>query len=87
MQMTTWLVGPEYDETIFKRLGNALSSMGFKTSDHWEGLAGSQEIQNWKFICNSGELTVEAETYVGLSVKGSPELVQQVRECYASFTT
>jgi len=80
MPTERWVVGPEHDETKFLHLGVVLRELGFDLGAKWDGLAGSQELHHWVVHSASGELTIESETYVGLSLEGPVELVQLVRQ-------
>lgn len=75
-----WVVGPEYDEQLFRRLGAVLKSMGFNLDSKWDGIGGSQDIFHWELKSPDGSLVIESETYMGLSVEGAAELVQCVRQ-------
>jgi hypothetical protein len=80
MVMEKWVVGPEYDEQLFRRLGAVLKSMGFNLGSKWDGVGGSQDIFHWKLQSQDGSLFIESETYMGLSVEGDAKLVQRVRQ-------
>lgn len=80
MATERWVVGPEHDEQLFRRLGVVLRAMGFDLSAKWDGVAGSQDISHWELISPDGALIVESETYMGLFVEGPAELVRRVRK-------
>ena len=84
MPIERWIIAPEYDEVALRRLGAALRHMGFSVQDHWNALAGSQDIFHWELASEAGALTIESETYIGLWAEGPPEIVQQLRETFAS---
>jgi hypothetical protein len=75
-----WVVGPEYNEQLFRRLGAVLKSMGFNLGSRWDGIGGSQDIFHWELKSLDGSLVIESETYIILSVEGTSELVQRVRQ-------
>jgi hypothetical protein len=75
----TWVVGAEHDEALFVALGAALRKLGCTPEDDAWGVAGSQELSRWVLKSSFGELVVEAETYVGLSVSGPVEAVNALR--------
>jgi hypothetical protein len=75
----TWNAGPEYDNAIQRRLKTVLHDLGYRPSDQWCGVGGSQEISHWRFTGALGDLTVEAETYVGLTITGPDVAVSEVR--------
>ena len=82
METAHWIVGAEYDEEALARLGQALRSLGYGLHDEWQGVAGSQDTSHWELSGPHGVLTVESETYVGLSVEGPSRAVDQLRVLY-----
>jgi hypothetical protein len=58
-----------------KRLKRALRKAGARRVGSWWGLGGSQEISSATFRIGGGRLTIEAETYIGLTVAGDEEAV------------
>ena len=82
----SWNVGAEYDKAIQARLKSVLLELGYRLSDKWWGVGGSQEISHWKFTGVLGDLTVEAETYVGLTITGPSAAINEVRSRMASQT-
>jgi len=74
-----WTVGPEHEDTLYENLGEALQKQGFDLTDKWFGMAGSQDISRWIVKSNEGRLTIESETYIGLTVKGSKILIEKVK--------
>ena len=79
MALEQFIVGAEHDQMLFLQLGSALRKLGYNLGTSWHGVGGSQDICHWVVVSPAGQLTVEAETYIGLSVSGPPELVAQVR--------
>jgi len=82
MQAEKWVVGDEYDEVVFASLKRALSDLQYAVRDQWGGLAGSQDIQHWTVVGPGGQLKIESETYVGLSVEGHPALIAELKAQY-----
>lgn len=82
MQREKWVVGDEYDEAAFARLKRALSDLEYSIRDRWNGVAGSQDIQHWTVVSPGGDLTIESETYVGLSVEGPSSLIADLKAHY-----
>ena len=82
MQARKWVVGDKYDEAAFAGLKRALGDLQYSIPDHWNGVAGPQDIQHWTAVGPSGELTIENETYVGLSVEGRPSLIANLQTQY-----
>lgn len=79
MSVEVWIVGSETDDSLFKSLGEALRSLGYRLDSEWSAVAGSQDISHWELEGPNGSLVVESETYVGLSVSGSPELLRAIQ--------
>lgn len=82
MQVEKWVVGDEYDEVVFARLKRALSDLQYAVRDQSSELAGSQDIQQWTAVGLGGQLKIESETYVGLSVEGLSSLVSERKAQY-----
>jgi hypothetical protein len=76
----TVILGTEYDDLLRTKLRNALKRLGVKDLSHNWGVGGSQEIETLEVQVGSERVIVEAETYVGLSIRGPAELVDQIRE-------
>lgn len=55
-----------------------LSEMGAKIESKTMGVGGSQELESLGVALGDLRLVVESETYVGLSVRGEPEVVTEV---------
>ena len=80
MDTETWVVGAEYEGPQFGKLGRALRELGYAPLPPEYGVGGSQEIRTWRAVGPLGELVVEAETYIGLTLSGPKLLVGSVRE-------
>jgi hypothetical protein len=80
MILERWEIGSEIEEQLLAHLGTILKSMGFVLSDGWNAIAGSQDISQWQVTSAEGTLTIESETYIGLSVTGPAELIRRVRQ-------
>lgn len=79
MSAEHWIVGSETDDSLFKSLGEALRALGYRLESERSGVAGSQDISHWELVGPDGSLVVESETYVGLSVSGSSELLSALK--------
>jgi hypothetical protein len=75
----TWTAGAEHDETASARLRLAVESLGYKPKNQWWGVGGSQEITHVELVGPAGEIVVEAETYVGLTVTGDANAIAAIR--------
>ena len=82
MATETWHVGAEYDQSAFKRLGDALRSLGYAEGTHNLGVGGSQELSAWTVRGPTGDLEILSETYMGLQVSGSAVLVRELQAAY-----
>ena len=71
-------LGKEYDQAAFAALSEVLAELGAQQVDHQEGVGGSQEIHTWTYKIGREFLEVNSETYIGLSISGSDELVSRV---------
>ena len=72
------ILGDEYDEKLRASLDRVLKKLGARKRNSDWGVAGSQEILISKFIVDGKEITIESETFMGLTVEGDPELVDKV---------
>lgn len=82
MQPKKWVVGNEYDGVTFGRLKRALGNLRYFVRDQWSAVAGSQDIQSWTVVGPGEQLTIESETYVGLSIEGLPSLIAEIKAQY-----
>jgi hypothetical protein len=82
MQSEKWVVGGEYDEVAFARLKRALGDLQYSVRDQWNAVVGSQDIQHWTAVGPGGQLEIESETFVGLSVEGLSSLIAHLKAQY-----
>jgi len=82
MQARKWVVGNEYDEVALTRLQQALGDLRYFVQDQWNGTAGSQDVHQWTAVGPGGQVTIESETYVGLSVEGPSSLITELQAQY-----
>ena len=78
---STVVLGDEYDDTLRKKLVDVLRNLGatpVRGPDQF--VVGSQDIEELDVVINGRNLHVETETYVGLSICGPADLVEQVRQ-------
>lgn len=82
--MKTVILGDEYDETLREALRTVLLRNGAISTDKSWGVGGSQEIETVKVKLGDDLITIESETFVGLTITGSSRIVeslaQEVRE-------
>jgi hypothetical protein len=79
-----WTAGAEHDESARARLRTIVESLGYRAKEQWWGVAGSQEITHVELIGPGGQIEVEAETYVGLTVKGDTRVIAVIRKAMES---
>ena len=76
----TVILGREFDDPLREKLMNVLRQLGAKPVKSTERyVTGSQDLQLFDVILNEQLLHIESETYIGLSISGPNDLVQQVR--------
>jgi len=79
MKQEIIVLGNEYDIELKHALSKVLASMGAKKTDSNNFLAGSQEIFSEKFKINDRLVEIESETYMGLSLSGPPDLIEEIK--------
>ena len=75
---TTIEIGEEYDDATFTALRRVLSREAAEIEDESWGVGGSQEVSTWKVKIKNEEIEITAETYIGLTITGSAELVSRL---------
>lgn len=76
----TVVLGNEYDDRLRGALLDTLRGLGAKSIDKDWGVGGSQQIETLKVQLRGTLLTVESETYQGLSISGDELVVDEVSE-------
>jgi len=79
----TLILGAEYDDTLRGVLRDVLKRLGAKGLAHDWGVAGSQELETVEVLVGVDTVTIEAETFVGLSISGPVELVERIQAMVA----
>uniref|UniRef100_UPI0033424DBD hypothetical protein n=1 Tax=Castellaniella defragrans TaxID=75697 RepID=UPI0033424DBD len=82
MAETSWTVTTELDGPAFKRLGNALRSLGYVRTAHSWGVGGSVELSQSTHRGPKGTLEIEVETYTGLTVIGQEDSIRELQMAY-----
>jgi len=87
--VATAVLGDEYDDAVRARLMEVLRRMGaIAMGEARWSLAGSQQVEELDVDIDGRALRVEAETYVGLSIRGALDLVDGIqREMAAGSPT
>lgn len=78
MGKKTVTLGTEYDDATREALRSALASLNATSAETTWGVGGSQEIETSEVLVGGSPLTVESETYIGLTITGEEELVDSV---------
>jgi hypothetical protein len=71
-------LGPEHDEALQHALVAILREMGAAFDDASWALGGSQEVVSRSVTLGGSALTVQAETYLGLTLCGDVDLVDEI---------
>ncbi len=71
-------LGDEFDDTLRDAVRTALVEMGAVPGEASWGLGGSQEIETLQAVIDGERVTVEAETYAGLTITGAEVTVRRV---------
>lgn len=77
-ELATITLGDEYDEVTRDALRTVLVRNGAVGIDKSWGVGGSQEIETLIVRLGSDLITVEAETFVGLTIVGPKAVVEDV---------
>lgn len=76
--MSEIVLGSEYDDALFARLVEEVEALGGSITDKEWTLGGSQETTVFQISLPDGNIEAVAETYVGLSLRGTTSLVAQL---------
>jgi hypothetical protein len=72
------LLGDEHDSALLAHLQAAVVARGGTFSESSYGVGGSQEVITYTIKLPSGTLEAISETYIGLVLRGSYELVREL---------
>lgn len=76
----TVVLGDEFDESLRQKLVDVLRRAGACQPAKGDRITvGSQDLEELDVTIGGRGLHIEAETYVGLSITGPADLVEQVR--------
>ncbi|MDK2768731.1 MAG: hypothetical protein KYX69_13555 [Sphingomonas sp.] len=76
--MVKLVLGAEHDLALTNTLLDVLRELGAEEVFRNWGVAGSQEINTLQYKLDGTPLTVEAETYIGLSLSGDELAIQSI---------
>ena len=73
---TRRMVPAEHDDEACAALLTAVRSVGALRIWHWRGHGGSQDLESWIFLVGWRLVRLHRETFMGLTITGSPSLVE-----------
>ncbi|AZG14876.1 hypothetical protein [Cupriavidus pauculus] len=74
----TIILGNEYDDALRDAIHTVLVRNGAVGIDKLWGVGGSQEIENLVVRLGIDLITIEAETFVGLTIAGPKAIVEDI---------
>ncbi|MCY1279420.1 hypothetical protein D9M70_281740 [compost metagenome] len=77
-ETATIILGDEYDDALRDALLAVLVRNGAVGIDKTWGVGGSQEVEVLVISLGGDLITIEAETFVGLTVSGSKAIVEDI---------
>jgi hypothetical protein len=72
------VVGNEFDDTLRDSIRIVLDRIGAVCVDKSWGLGGSQEYEKFVFNVGGEQITIESETYIGITISGPGSLVEKI---------
>ena len=79
-------LGDEFDDELREKLIRVLKDLGATAGDSNRFVAGSQDLEEFDVFIDGQRLHIEAETYVGLTISGSTELLKKVQAMVNGIT-
>lgn len=76
----TITLGPEYDDALRAAVVAAVREMGGELLSQTSGVAGSQDLAIATVRIGGASVTIEAETFVGISISGEATVVDALAE-------
>lgn len=81
INQVTIVLGDEFDDLLRGRLVDVLRKLGVTSTVKWDRfVGGSQDLESLEVVVQGRSVHIEAETYIGLSIRGPVDLVEQVRQ-------
>jgi hypothetical protein len=80
MQRVTMILGDEYDEVLRDALRTVLIENGAIGIDKSWGVGGSQEIESIQVRIGEKLITIESETFVGLTITGAKSVIEKIAD-------
>jgi hypothetical protein len=80
MKLITRNIGDEYDDKLLDALRNVLIRNSAAMVNQSWGIGGSQQLESTQVILEGQELLIESETFIGLTISGPEEIVNQIAD-------
>ncbi|MDO5895562.1 hypothetical protein [Agrobacterium sp. Azo12] len=77
---TTVVLGDEYDQHLRAALVQVMLQLGAVLENRNWVVAGSQEVETFLWQLAGQDITVEAETYMGLSISGDENTINDIAQ-------
>lgn len=77
---TTVILGEEHDQHLRATLVQVLLQQGAVLENRNWSVAGSQEVETFLWRLAGQDITVEAETYMGLSISGDEKTIRDIAQ-------
>lgn len=74
----TVILGPEYDQHLRTAVMEVMRQLGASIESRNWAVAGSQEIETVRAQLAGNAITIEAETYIGLSITGEENMINEI---------
>ncbi|MCF6345180.1 MAG: hypothetical protein L3J00_01780 [Thiomicrorhabdus sp.] len=82
----TLILGDEYDDKLREKLMHFLQTNNAIILNTTQQIAGSQDIETLTVSLFGHNITIEAETYIGLSITGPEKVIEYVQKEFLSST-
>jgi len=77
---TTVVLGDEYDQQLRTAIMQVMLQLGAVLENRNWVVAGSQEVETFLWQLAGQAITVEAETYMGLSISGDENTINDIAQ-------
>lgn len=74
----TVILGPEHDQKLRAAVVEVMRQLGASIESRDWVVAGSQEIETVQAQLSGNAITIEAETYIGLSITGEENMINEI---------
>jgi len=74
----TVILGPEYDQHLRVTVMEVMRELDASIESRNWSVAGSQEIETVQAQLYGNAITIEAETYIGLSITGEENMIDEI---------